>query len=84
MQGYLQEFGTQGLCIATDFYGSDARVYPDGNYQFIYRLKNDLVKSGLSENEIDTTYEIQLNTGKNKILKINLDIYVILRPSGFT
>ena len=52
LQGYLQEFGSDGLCIATDFYGSDATVYPNGNYEFVYGLKNDLIKSGVSENDI--------------------------------
>ncbi len=56
LQGYLQEFGTQGLCVATDFYGSDATVYSNGNYEFIYRLKNDLVKSGLTENDISKIF----------------------------
>ena len=36
-------------------------------------IKYSQIKGIISENEIDTTYEIQLNTGKNKILKINED-----------
>ena len=66
LYGYIQQFGSKALCIATDFYGSDATVYEDGDYNFIYNLKNKLVKSGINDSDIDNIlYKNALNYFNN-------------------
>ena len=49
IDGYLQKFGDKGLAIATDFYGSDAPVFSNGNYGFIDMLANKLLSRGINE-----------------------------------
>lgn len=56
IQGYLQNFGAKGLVLSTDFYGSDELLYPNGKYHFFYRLKNSLLKSGVSESDIEKIF----------------------------
>lgn len=42
IDGYLQNFGVNGLCVGTDFFGSDAPVFSDGDYSFCTELENRL------------------------------------------
>lgn len=49
---YLQNFGTQGLCIGSDFFGSDAPLIDDGDYGAFLRLLGGLKKLGLKKEDI--------------------------------
>ena len=49
IDGYLQKFGDCGLAIATDFYGSDAPVFLNGDYSFVSAIANKLLSRGISE-----------------------------------
>ena len=53
IDGYLQNFGDRGLCIATDFYGSDAPVFFDGDYSFCDRFRDRLMQNGVTSGAID-------------------------------
>ncbi len=50
---YLDNFGEEGLCIGSDFYGSDAPVYKDGDYSFIERFEVNLQNKGVSKGVIE-------------------------------
>lgn len=52
IQGFLQEFGANNLAIGSDFFGSDAPVFLEAKYHFLYEILNKLAKSGVSENDI--------------------------------
>lgn len=52
IDGFLQKFGAKNLCVATDFYGSDAPVFLNGDYSFVQRLQQSLEKRGVSSNDI--------------------------------
>ncbi len=50
---YLDNFGEKGLCVGSDFYGSDAPVYKDGDYSFIERFESNLQDKGVSNGVIE-------------------------------
>ncbi len=49
---YLQNFGTRGLCLGTDFFGSDAPLINDGDYSAFLRLLDGLKKLGLKKEDV--------------------------------
>lgn len=51
IDGYLQKFGTKGLCLGSDFFGSDAPVFSDGDYDAFSRTGAFLDDMGLNETE---------------------------------
>lgn len=53
IDGYLQKFGVDGLCFGSDFFGSDAPVYDDGDYVAFARAENALKKLGLKNSDCD-------------------------------
>ena len=50
---FLQKFGAKNLCIATDFYGSDAPVFLNGDYGFVSGLSVALEKRGVKQKDIN-------------------------------
>lgn len=48
---YLQKFGTKGLCLGSDFFGSYAPVFSDGDYGAFSRTGAFLSDMGLNEAE---------------------------------
>ena len=53
LEGYIKKFGVNGLAIGSDFYGSDAPVFLDGDYSFCSRLIRWLSKIGVSSAGIE-------------------------------
>lgn len=49
---FLQKFGSKNLCISTDFYGSDAPVFENGDYSFVNRVIRFLQSIGATDSEI--------------------------------
>ena len=47
LEGYIKKFGVNGLAIGSDFYGSDAPVFADGDYAFAEILYSKLSKLGI-------------------------------------
>lgn len=63
---YINVFGINGLCIGTDFYGSDAPFFNDGDYNFIALLTEMLKNNGLKDEEVKMIlYNNALNFFKN-------------------
>lgn len=56
IDGYLQKFGTKGLCFGSDFFGSDAPVFPDGDYSAFARTNEFLNKIGLNKAEREKVF----------------------------
>lgn len=50
---YIENFGAQGLAIGSDFYGSNAPFYTDGDYSFSQKINEELTKKGVSQKMID-------------------------------
>jgi membrane dipeptidase len=53
LEGYVKKFGVNGLSIGSDFYGSDAPVFLDGDYSFISRLKQFFEKMGVNSTGVE-------------------------------
>ena len=53
LEGYVKKFGVNGLAIGSDFYGSDAPVFMDGDYSFISRLQKSLEGMGVNSFDIE-------------------------------
>ncbi|MBQ3572804.1 MAG: membrane dipeptidase [Clostridia bacterium] len=53
IERYVEEFGVAGLAIGSDFYGSDAPVYTDGDYGFTQSLFEKLLSRGFTKEEIN-------------------------------
>lgn len=49
---YLQLFGVKGLCLGSDFFGSDAPLCKDGDYSTFYEIASELKTLGLSDDEL--------------------------------
>lgn len=49
---YLQLFGVKGLCLGSDFYGSDSPLCADGDYAALSEIANGLKKLGLNDGEL--------------------------------
>ena len=53
LENYLNEFGSKGLCIGSDFYGSDALVCESGDYSFVKKIVKRLELWGVSSKDIN-------------------------------
>ncbi len=53
LEGYVKKFGINGLAIGSDFYGSDAPVFADGDYTFVKKLTHVLQKKGMKSGDIE-------------------------------
>ena len=53
LENYLNEFGSSGLCIGSDFYGSDALVCESGDYSFVKKIVKRLALWGVSSKDIN-------------------------------
>lgn len=51
LENYLNHFGANGLCIGSDFYGSNAPMCSDGDYTFTQRLQEKLINWGVGVND---------------------------------
>lgn len=49
---YLQRFGAEGLCLGSDFFGSDSPLCDDGDYVAFYEIVNGLKKLGLNDGDL--------------------------------
>lgn len=49
---YLQRFGVNGLCLGSDFFGSDAPLCSDGDYSAFYEIISELKTLGLSDGDL--------------------------------
>lgn len=56
IDGFLQKFGVHGLCFGSDFFGSDAPVFTDGDYGAFSRTKAALKKLGLKDTDIQKIF----------------------------
>lgn len=51
---YLEKFGSSGLCIGSDFFGTDLPAFKNGDYQnFCMRFIDTLKKSGARKDDIE-------------------------------
>ncbi len=53
IDGYVKKFGVNGLAIGSDFYGSDAPIFADGDYTFVKKLTQVLQKKGIKSGDIE-------------------------------
>lgn len=53
IKSYVELFGVEGLCIGSDFYGSDAPVYEHGDYSFICQIAQFLLKMGYNQTSVE-------------------------------
>lgn len=53
IDGYLQNFGVKGLCVGTDFFGSDAPVFADGDYSFCKMIEKRFIESGFLPQDVN-------------------------------
>ena len=53
IKSYLKNFGVNGLCIGSDFYGSDAPVYADGDYGFVQEVHDFFKNIGFSHQDCE-------------------------------
>ena len=53
LEGYVKKFGINGLAIGSDFYGSDAPVFADGDYTFVKKLTRVLQKKGMKSGDVE-------------------------------
>ncbi|MBE5765417.1 MAG: hypothetical protein E7339_07495 [Clostridiales bacterium] len=53
LEGYIKKFGVNGLAIGSDFYGSDAPVFADGDYAFAEILYSKLSKLGIKSDGVE-------------------------------
>ncbi len=53
---YLQNFGVKGLCLGTDFFGSDAPLFKGGDYSSYLDFADELKGLGLSDFEVERVF----------------------------
>lgn len=53
IDAYLQNFGVKGLCVGSDFFGSDAPVFCDGDYSFLPSFEEKLLNMGVKKSDVE-------------------------------